>query len=79
MDSGYIYIIMIILIIIMKINILEIDILGNIKMGKKMVMEKCFIIMDVSMKDIGKIIKRKDLVSFSILTKLNILAIFKMI
>ena len=79
MDSGYIYIIMIVLIIIMKINILEIDILGNIKMGKKMVMEKCFIIMDVSMKDIGKIIKRKDLVSFSILTKLNILAIFKMI
>ena len=37
-----------------------------------MAMEKCFIIMDVYMKDIGKIIIKKDLEFIIILIRLNI-------
>ena len=64
---------------IMKINILEIDMLDNGKTEKEMDMENFFIIMDVFMKDIGKIIKKMDLEYIIILIKLNILEISKMI
>ena len=42
-------------------------------------MEKCFIITVVYMKDIGKIIKKKDLVFITISTKQNTSAISKKI
>ena len=46
---------------IRKRNILEIDILVNGKMGKEMDMVNFFIVMEIFMKVIGKIIKRKAL------------------
>ena len=53
--------------------------LGNVKMEKEMVMENFFIIIDVYMKDSGKIIKKMDLEYIIILIKQNILEISKMI
>jgi hypothetical protein len=75
MDWEYIYG----MILIMKINFLEIGILENGKTGKEMDMENSFIIMVVFMKDFGKIIKKMGLEFIIILIKLNMLAISKMI
>ena len=48
-------------------------------MGKEMAMVNFFIVMEIYMKDIGKIIKKKDLGFYILMIEVNMLEISKMI